>query len=153
MALGINSSGDVVGTDGQGDAFFLSKGGSPQLFIPKGTAATALGINDHGNIVGQFTATNGQMPGFYLSNNTGVNFVRIDAPSGPDTVNAQGINNHGTTVGFYVGTDGQFHGFMANLADAKKGQLTGTAIADPHSRRSRRTRRDIRFFPDSWHKR
>lgn len=131
MALGINSAGDVVGTDGAGNAFVLPPGGSAQTFIPKGgSAATALGINDKGNIVGQYTV-DGQMPGFYLANSTSTTFVRIDAPSGPDTVNDQSINNHGTTVGFYVGTDGNDHGFKANLHGAKSGQVTGTAIADP----------------------
>lgn len=131
MALGINSAGDVVGTDGNGNAFVLPPGTSAQTFIPKGgSAATAFGINDHGNIVGQYTV-DGVTPGFYATNSTSTTFVRIDAPSGPDTVNAQGVNNHGVTVGFYVGTDGQDHGFMANLSNAKSGQLTGTAVVDP----------------------
>ena len=57
--------------------------------------------------------------------------IRIDAPSGPDIVNAQGINNFGLVVGFYVGTDGQDHGFIAHERDARFGELTGTAVADP----------------------
>ena len=48
-----------------------------------------------------------------------------------DVVNAQSINNKGLVVGFYVGNDGQDHGFMASEGTAKKGTLTGTAIADP----------------------
>ena len=131
MALGINRAGDVVGTDGNGNAFSLPQGGTPKTFIPQGgTAATAFGISDQGNIVGQYTV-DGLMPGFYATNGTSAAFVRIDAPSGPDIVNAQGVNNHAASVGFYIGTDGQDHGFMANLSNAKSGQLTGTAVADP----------------------
>jgi hypothetical protein len=55
----------------------------------------------------------------------------INAPSGPNTVNAQGINNLGLIVGFYVGTDGQQHGFVASEWSARKGVITGTAVADP----------------------
>jgi hypothetical protein len=57
--------------------------------------------------------------------------VTINAPSGPNTVNAQGINNKGLVVGFYVGTDGQDHGFMLNAKGAKHGSMTGVAVADP----------------------
>ena len=57
--------------------------------------------------------------------------LTINAPSGPNVVNAQGINNKGLVVGFYVGTDGQVHGFMASQGAAKNGTLTATAIADP----------------------
>jgi len=131
MALGINSAFDIVGTDGNGNAFVLPHGGAVETFIPSGgTAATAFGIDDNGNIVGQFTSSGGQMPGFFLSS-LGGTFDTINAPSGPDTVNAQGINNNGLVVGFYVGTDGQDHGFDTHIQNANNGQLTGTAIADP----------------------
>lgn len=130
MAFGVNRAGGVVGTDGNGNAFFL-RGTTLQTFIPSGgSAATAFGINDNGNIVGQYTL-GGQMPGFFRGSFEGGRFVRIDAPSGPDIVNAQGINLAGEVVGFYVGTDGQDHGFMTNVTRAKNGQVNGTPIADP----------------------
>jgi uncharacterized membrane protein len=128
MALGINSAGTVVGSDGNGNAFFLT-GGSVHTFIPTGgTSATAFGINDHGTIVGQYSTANAT-PGFIRS---GANSdITLNAPSGPNVVNAQGINNNGLVVGFYLGTDGQDHGFQANANNAVGGMLTGTAIADP----------------------
>jgi hypothetical protein len=129
QAFGVNREGVVVGSDGNGDAFFLS-GGRLHTFIPLGgSAATAFGINDHGTIVGQYTDAAGLMPGFIRAGDRTT--IRIDAPSGPDTVNAQGVNNRGLVVGFYVGTDGQDHGFVANQRDARNGQLTATAVADP----------------------
>jgi uncharacterized membrane protein len=128
QAFGINNSGTVVGTDGNGNAFTLSRG-KLKTFIPGGgKSAIAFGINDKGTIVGQYAISN-TTPGFIKAN--GKPFVTINAPSGPNTVNAQGINNKGLVVGFYLGTDGQVHGFMANQGNTKSGTITGTAIADP----------------------
>ena len=130
MAFGVNSAGNVVGTDQNMNAFFLPKGGSPQTLATPGSTSTAFGINDKGNIVGQYNTGN-TTPGFYLPNPTGNGLITINAPSGPNTVNAQGVNNNGLIVGFYVGTDGQDHGFTANTAMANGATLTGTAVADP----------------------
>ncbi len=128
MALATNSGGTVVGTDGNGNAFTLSKG-KVKTFIPLGgTSAVAFGINDKGTIVGQDTTLNAT-PGFIRVNPK--TYITIKAPSGPNVVNAQGINNKGLVVGFYVGTDTQDHGFMASQGAAKNGILTATAIADP----------------------
>lgn len=71
------------------------------------------------------------MPGFFLGNSSGTDFITLNAPVGPDIVNAQGVNDNGLIVGFYLGIDGQVHGFDANDQSAVGGQLTGTAIADP----------------------
>jgi hypothetical protein len=128
-AFGINSAGTVVGTDGNGKAFSLSRGGVLKTFIPTGgRSAAAFGINDQGTIVGQFV-TSTATPGFIQVG--GKSFVTINAPSGPNTVSAQGINNKALVVGFYVGKDGQDHGFMVNAKGVKRGTLTSTAIADP----------------------
>jgi hypothetical protein len=128
MAFGINGAGDVVGTDGIGNAFFLPPGGPVQTLTP-GAPATAFGINDNGNIVGQFTTA--ATPGFFITNSIGAGFIKIDAPTGPDIVNAQGINQSGLVIGFYVGTDGQDHGFSAKIQNAVGGEITGVPIADP----------------------
>ncbi len=128
MAFGTNSAGTVVGTDGNGNAFTLSNGKLTTFIPPGGTSATAFGINDNGTIVGQYV-TASATPGFIKVNPK--TYITINAPSGPNVVNAQSINNKGLVVGFYVGTDGQDHGFMASQGAAKKGTLTGTAITDP----------------------
>ena len=128
MALGVNSAGTVVGTDGNGNAFTLSNGKVKTFIPPGGTSAIAFGINDKGTIVGQ-DVIGSETPGFIKVNSK--TYITINAPSGPNTVNAQSINNKGLVVGFYVGTDGQVHGFMASQGAAKNGTLTGTAIADP----------------------
>jgi hypothetical protein len=128
MAFGVNSSSTVVGTDGNGNAFF-TKGNKISTFIPTGgMSATAFGINDKGAIVGQYV-TSTATPGFVRLNSK--SFVTINAPSGPNVVNAQSINNKGQIVGFYLGNDGQVHGFMASENGSKTRSITGTAIADP----------------------
>src|SRR5271166_661038 len=134
MALGVNSAGTVVGTvvgtDGNGNAFTLSNGKVKTFIPPGGSSATAFGINDKGTIVGQYVIGS-ETPGFIKVNSK--TYITINAPSGPnnEVVNAQSINNKGLVVGFYLGNDGQVHGFMASQGAAKKGTLTGIAIADP----------------------
>jgi len=128
MALGINSTDIVVGTDGNGNAFFLDRGVVKTFIPPGGTSATAFGINDHNTIVGQYV-TSTATPGFIRVNSK--SFITINAPAGPNVVNAQSINNNGLVVGFYLGTDGQVHGFTANEKAAKNGVVTGTPVADP----------------------
>ena len=128
MALGTNSAGTVVGTDGNGNAFTLSNGKVKTFIPPGGKSAVAFGINDKGTIVGQYVTANAT-PGFIKVNPK--TYITINAPAGPNVVNAQSINNKGLVVGFYVGTDGQDHGFMASQGAAKNGTLTATAIADP----------------------
>ncbi|HEV8039691.1 MAG TPA: PEP-CTERM sorting domain-containing protein [Bryobacteraceae bacterium] len=129
-AFGINSAGDVVGGNGT-NAFFLPNGGSLlDLTAPMG-AINAFGINDNGNIVGQFSS-GANTPGFVLGSITSNTFTTINQPVGvtADVINAQGINNNGLVVGFYLGNDGQVHGFTANAAGLP-GTINGTAVADP----------------------
>ena len=110
IAFGINSAGDVVGGNGT-NAFFLPNGGSVQTLTTPAGAVNAFGINDNGNIVGQFTS-GGNTPGFVLGSSTSMTFTTINQPTGvtADVINAQGINNSGLVVGFYLGNDGQVHG-------------------------------------------
>jgi hypothetical protein len=129
MAFGINSAGTVVGSDGHGSAFALSRRGALKTFIPAGgKSAAAYGINDQGTIVGQY-ATSTTTPGFIQVR--GRSYVTVNAPSGPNSLSAQGISNKGRVVGFYVGADGQDHGFTVNARGVRRGTLTGAAVADP----------------------
>jgi PEP-CTERM motif len=131
-ALGINSAGNIVGGNGI-TAFYLPSGGSPQTLNVPGGSINAFGINDKGNIVGQFNSANGAIPGFYLPNIGSSAFTQINAPAGSavNIVNAQGVNDNGLVVGFYEGNDGQVHGFDAGIFNAMNGFLAGNAIPDP----------------------
>jgi hypothetical protein len=130
--LGINSAGNIVAGNGV-TAFYLPNGGSPQTLNVPGGAINAFGINDKGNIVGQFNTAGGAVPGFYLPNIGSNTFIQIDAPTvaGANVVNAQGVNDNGLVVGFYLGNDGQVHGFDASIFNAMNGFLAGNAIPDP----------------------
>jgi hypothetical protein len=129
MALGINAAGDIVGTR-NGAAFFLPPGGTLQTLTTPTANAAALGIDDQGNIVGQYDTATG-MPGFFLASQGGNGLITINAPSGPNIVDAQGVNDNRLVVGFYIGADGQQHGFTANLAVPESGNVAATAVADP----------------------
>jgi hypothetical protein len=75
------------------------------------------------------------MAGFFLENTSGLDFITIDAPSGPNIVNAQGLNNKGLTVRFYVGTDGQDHGFMGRQRPHWAACLRGPQLPTQRFRR------------------
>ena len=79
-AFGINSAGDVVGGNNT-TAFFLPNGGSLQPLTTPAGAINAFGINDKGNIVGQFTS-GGNTPGFILPSSTSTSFTTINQPTG-----------------------------------------------------------------------
>ena len=130
-AFGIDSAGSVVGGNGT-TAFYLPNGGSLQTLTTPSGAINAFGINDNGNIVGQYTA-GANIPGFYLPSASSTSFATILQPVGANStvVNAQGVNDNGLIVGFYLANDGQAHGFDAKTANISNGSLVGTAIADP----------------------
>jgi hypothetical protein len=90
-AFGINSAGDVVGGNGM-NTFFLPHCESPQNPTTPGSATNAFGINDKGNIVGQFTS-GGNTSGFGLGTSASNTFTTIKHTAGvtTDVVNAQGI--------------------------------------------------------------
>lgn len=99
MAFGTNSAGDVVGSV-NANAFFLPPGGPVGMLTTPGTPSTAFGISDLGNIVGQYSSGL-FMPGFFLETSSGTNFITLNAPGGPNIINAQGVNDNGLIVGFY----------------------------------------------------
>jgi probable HAF family extracellular repeat protein len=66
--------------------------------VPGARLTTANGINDRGQIVGDFTVGASAAHGFLRSNGV---FTTIDVP-GADTTRAQGINNLGQIVGTYT---------------------------------------------------
>jgi probable HAF family extracellular repeat protein len=63
--------------------------------FPGATATAAVGINDHGQIVGFFMDIGSQIHGFLLDDGV---FTRIDFPGAAQTA-AVGINNRGQIVG------------------------------------------------------
>jgi probable HAF family extracellular repeat protein len=79
------------------------------LDVPGSTFSTATGINNVGQIVGQyFSEADGRTHGFLLS---GGSYTTLDVPGSTGTV-ASGINDSGQIVGDYVDAGGRGHGFL-----------------------------------------
>ena len=92
-ATGINSSGQIVGTGGNG-GFLYSGGSFATIAVPGNTITVPYGINNSGQIVGSFFDSFGEHGFLYRD---GV-FTTIDYPGTAATM-VQGINNSGQIVG------------------------------------------------------
>lgn len=101
--IGINSSGIVVGVTSTGQAFLYdsNSGIETPFSVPGATFTGAGGINDNGQIVGHYNDSTNTAHG-YLE--FAGQFITVDYPSGPNTVNVNtiltGINNEGQFVGY-----------------------------------------------------
>ena len=98
----INDSGTIVGVyrimGGPGNGFLLSGGTYTTINFPGGVGTHLNGINNAGDIVGQYKdALGGPHHGFLDSGGT---FTTIDFPGATDTI-ATGIDNSGNIVGGY----------------------------------------------------
>jgi probable HAF family extracellular repeat protein len=78
------------------------------LDIPNATQITANGINDHGQVVGQFTDATGAHHGFVYEVDS---FVQVDYPGLPE-INLYKINNLGQFVGSITNGNGVVCGFF-----------------------------------------
>ena len=137
QATGVNNADTVVGfyqynTAGDFSAF-TDKGGVITSFQFPGSISTqALGINDMGEIVGDYIK-GGQMFGFL--DNSGV-FSTIN-PSGATASTANGINDHGSIVGFYTNAAGNTVGFVSTPEPASLSLFAAGLLALALSRRRR----------------
>jgi hypothetical protein len=104
MANGINDSNQVVGGV-NGSAFLLSNQFAALTLLTPASGATsevAVGINDGGSIVGQYTTSNPNLtPGFVYANGSYTTLQPVSPVNGVLVVNAQGINDKGIVAGFY----------------------------------------------------
>jgi probable HAF family extracellular repeat protein len=120
FASDINASGQIVGTynsaGGPYHGFLYSGGTYTTLDDPSASTSVfggthALGINDAGQIVGQFDNATGRHGFFY----NGGNFTTLDVsdPSArAGSTEAIGINASGQIVGDYIDSGGTRHGFL-----------------------------------------
>jgi hypothetical protein len=116
----LNAQGQVVGTyrDTKDQAhvdrrhgFIWRKGVFTTFNVPDDhpvLGTVAFGINDPGQIVGDYVDTSGNRHGFLLSEGV---YTTLDPPGSTFTV-AQGINNAGVIVGLYFDGAGNKHGFV-----------------------------------------
>jgi len=108
---GINDTdqftGSVVTPDGALEAILISHGVLQAFTYPGSTAMEGHGINNWGQVVGDYTDAGGTH-GFV---ETPDHLSAIDVPDGSHTV-AYAINDWRQIVGSYQGADGHQHGFL-----------------------------------------
>jgi hypothetical protein len=121
---GANSVGQIVGVygpavsqGGYGDGFLLTtrrhKKSISETFstidFPKATSQSSNGINDQGQIVGEYIDGKNVFHGYELNKGK---FTTLDVPfSGATGTAAIGINNSGDIVGGWIVSSGFSHGF------------------------------------------
>jgi CHRD domain len=118
-AAAINSGGDIAGfyvnpANGTTDGFLKTGHGFTDLAMPGASATTALGVNDHDEVVGAYTVGSGSSAvthGFTWTPGRG--FTTVDDPHGMGTTTVNGVNNAGRLVGFYTDAAGNTDGFLA----------------------------------------
>ncbi len=125
---GINTQGQAVGQSNNEAALFSE--GTTTLIGPRGSTSYAYGINDSGQIVGQFTATSGSNHAFLYSNGTFTD-LGVPCPTGMncsrDASGAFDINSAGQVP---IYTNGTGHLFLyANGTTTDLGKLgNGTSV-------------------------
>jgi probable HAF family extracellular repeat protein len=78
-----------------------------QIDVPRASNTFALGINDRGQIIGNFFDAGGNRHGFLLDNDM---FTQIDHPDGLTATS--GINDRGQIGGAFEDAGGVFHGYL-----------------------------------------
>jgi probable HAF family extracellular repeat protein len=118
QATGINDEGTVVGFEQSSPAattasgFILKNDKLTVLNYPGSTFTQALGINNQGEVVGDFTDANGVMHGFIDRNG---HMSQIDAPGATSTT-INGLNKDGRIVGFSMDANGNTTGLVGSPA-------------------------------------
>jgi uncharacterized membrane protein len=121
VAEAINNHGDIAGSSRRGDSFdgFLRRDGAVSVFRAPGSVSTRVhGMNDRGQLVGEFDDASGRTRGFLLSRGR---FVIIEVPGSVRT-RAYDINNLGQVVGSFEHAGGK-DGFVW-----RRGKFTSIVI-------------------------
>jgi PEP-CTERM motif len=143
QATGVNDAGTVVGFydyDGAGDfSSFQDVAGTVTSFQPFGSASSqALGINNLGDIVGDYVDAGGMMHGYL---DVGGVFTSFD-PTGSAGTTANGINDLRQIVGFFTDANGNTVGFVASAPEPATLVVLGSGLAGLAFVRRRRSLRD-----------
>ena len=117
-ASGINTAGVVVGFATEGGPYQGWVRGTDGVFtsinVPLAVETYALGVNDLGQICGEWTDGAGHRHGF-IRDVAGA-LVTVDFPGATDT-GLCGISNTGIIVGYFGGADGSSQGFYATVPE------------------------------------
>jgi len=114
---GINNKNAVVGffntATGKVKSFYITQGATTRvhtLAFPGADLTQALGVNDHGEVVGAYTIG---PKTFGFTWTVAGHFHKINDPHGAGTTVVNGVNNAGDLVGFYTSSNGSTHGMLA----------------------------------------
>jgi hypothetical protein len=117
-AAAINNAGGVAGyftsSTGVTSGFFTERGRLAVLDAPHATLTRALGVNDSGEVVGEYRLGTGRgavTHGFTWTKQRG--FTIVDDPRGIGTTTINGVNDAGDLVGFYLDGAGHTEGLLA----------------------------------------
>ena len=119
VAAAINNSGSVAGffsgPAGATEGFVLRPSGQMSVLdFPGATMTRALGVNDSGEVVGDYQLGRGHRArthGFTWTQRHG--FTTVDGPDGAVDTTINGVNNAGELVGSYVTRSGTTDGLLA----------------------------------------
>jgi hypothetical protein len=117
-AAAINNNGEVAGfyvtQTKETVAFVKTAHTFTTIIFPHASSTEALGINDAGLVVGEYTVGNSATPPMHgFTWQAGHGFREINDPLGKNTTTINGVNDKGELVGFYVGRGGNTNGFLA----------------------------------------
>jgi uncharacterized membrane protein len=108
-ATDVNNAGDVTGFYGS-NGFLIASGVLTTLDYPGAASTKALGLNNMGQVVGEYVDSLGVTHGFVFD---GVHYTSFDVPGSVSTV-INGINDSGQIVGFFLDTNQNTVGFEGN---------------------------------------
>jgi probable HAF family extracellular repeat protein len=136
----INKRGEISGfcsTGGRLHGFFRDKKGQYTLLdFPGAILTEAVGINDNGQVVGDYRDSEGRFHGFFWD--AGL-FLTFDVPFPEATsTGPNGINNVGQIVGFYFDNNvsetfpnGHAHGFLYDNGVFSSFDVPGASVTVP----------------------
>lgn len=118
-AAAINSGGGIAGfytnpANGNTDGFLMTGSTFTDLSVPGASSTMAFGLNNHGAVVGTYTAGSGNSAATHGFRWTpGGGFQTVDDPHGVGTTTINGVNDAGDLVGFYTDSAGNTDGMLA----------------------------------------
>ncbi len=126
---GINNAGTLAGTyfDNGLHGFIRNGQTWTTLDHPDSTQDTMIfGINNLGQVVGQYYGVDGLAHSFLWDGNTFTEISILDTATG---TMAQGLNDNGDVVGYIYDTNGMSHGFLWNSGNWITMDLAGFDVA------------------------
>lgn len=117
-AAGINNAGDITGfynkTPTVVDAFLKTHNGHfSTIAFPGASMTEAFGVNDFGEVVGQYTVGTGDAAATHGFTWLAGKFVTVDMAGGATATTINGINDERDLVGFFTDAKGNTDGFFA----------------------------------------